>query len=73
MEYNPFIDDELRDCYFDYEQAVLLRFWSSRLPTIRKIAIQQVKLGLVLKEKANAPSIPTSDNRVEFGLGFSDE
>ena len=45
----------------------------SRISTIRSIASQQVKLGLVLEEKATAPSIPKSDNRVELGLGFSDE
>ena len=26
MAYNPFIDEDIRDCFFDYEQAVLLRF-----------------------------------------------
>ena len=31
MAYNPFIDDDIGDCYFDYKQAVLLRFWSSRI------------------------------------------
>ena len=25
MAYNPFIDEDIGDCYFDYEQAVLLR------------------------------------------------
>ena len=30
-------------------------------------------MGLVLEEEVTAPSLPKSDNRVEFGLGFSDE
>ena len=34
---------------------------------------QQVKLGFVLEEMVTAPSVPKSDNRVEFRLGFSDE
>ena len=34
MAYNPFINEDIRDCFFDYEQAVLLRFWSSRIATI---------------------------------------
>ena len=38
-----------------------------------KAANQQTKLGLVIEEKVTAPSVPKSDNRVEFGLGFSDE
>ena len=57
MAYNPFINEDIRDCYFDYEQAVLPRFWLSRKITKRSIAIRQVKLGLVLEEKVTAPSI----------------
>ena len=38
MAYNPFINEDIRDCFFDYEQAVLLRFWSSRIATIRSAA-----------------------------------
>ena len=34
MVYNPFINEEVRDCFFDYKQAVLLRFWTSRIATI---------------------------------------
>ena len=26
MAYNPFINEDIRDCFFDYEQVVLLRF-----------------------------------------------
>ena len=37
---------------------------------IRSAANQQTKLGVVLEEKVTAPSVPKSDNRVEFGLGF---
>ena len=70
MAYNPFINEDIRDCFFDYEQAVLLRFWTSRIATIRSAANQQTKLGLVLEEKV---PVPKSGNRVEFGLGFSDE
>ena len=73
MAYNPFINEDIRDCFFDYEQAVLVSFWTSRIATIRGAANQQVKMGLVLEQKVTAPSVPKSDNRVEFGLGFSDE
>ena len=52
---------------------MLLRFWTSRIATIRSASNQQTKLGLVLEDKVTAPSVPKSDNRVEFGLGFSDE
>ena len=26
ISYNPFLSEDIRDCFFDYEQAVLLRF-----------------------------------------------
>ena len=73
MAYNPFLSEDIRDCFFDYEQAVLLRFWTSRIATIRSAANPQTKLGQVVEEKIAAPSVPESDKRVEFGLGFSDE
>ena len=73
IAYNPFVIEDIRDCFFDYEQAVLLRFWTSRIATIRSAANQQTKLGFVLDEKVIAPSVPKSDSRVEFGLRFSDE
>ena len=68
MAYSPFLNEDIRDCFFDYEQAVLLRFWTSRIATIRSAANEQAKLGLVLEEKMTAPSVPKSDNRAEFGL-----
>ena len=52
---------------------MLLRFWTSRIATIRSAATQQVKLGLVLEEKVTAPSVLKLDSRVELGFGFSDE
>ena len=73
IAYNPFLSEDIRDCFFDYEQAVLLRFWTSRIVTIKSINNPQAKLGLVLEEELTAPSVPKSDKRVEFGLGFSDE
>ena len=73
IAYNPFLSEEIRDCFFDYEQAVLLKFWTSRIVTIKSANNPQTKLGLVLEEDVTAPSVPKSDKRVEFGLGFSDE
>ena len=73
IAYNPFLSEDIRDCFFDYEQAVLLRFWTSRIAPIKSATNPQTKLGLVLVEKVTAPSVPKSDKRVEFGLGFSDE
>ena len=72
IAYNPFLSEDIRDCFFDYEQAVLLRFWTSRIVTIKSATNPQIKLGLILEEEVTAPSVPKSDKRVEFGLGFSD-
>ena len=69
ITYNPFLSEDIRD----YEQAVLLRFWTSRIVTIKSVNNPQAKLRLVLEEEVTAPSVPKSDKRVEFGLGFSDE
>ena len=52
---------------------MLLRFWTSRIAIITGAGNQQARLGLILEEKVSAPSVPKSDNRVDFGLGFSDE
>ena len=38
LAYNHFINEDIRDCFFDYEQAVLLRFWRSKIATIRSAA-----------------------------------
>ena len=73
IAYNPFLSKDIRDCFFDYEQAVFLRFWTSRIATIKSATNPQTKLGLILEEKVTAPSVPKSDKRVEFGLGFSDK
>ena len=54
IAYNPFLNEDIRDCFFDYEQAVLLKFWTSRIATVRSAANQQAKLGLVLEEKVTA-------------------
>ena len=73
IAYNPFLNEDIRDCFFGYEQAVLLRFSTSRIATIGSAANQQTRLELVLEEEVTAPSVPKSDNRVEFGLGISDK
>ena len=73
IAYNPFLSEDIRDCFFDYEQAVLLRFWTSKIVTIKSATNPQTKVALVLEEEVTAPSVPKSDERVEFGLEFSDE
>ena len=38
IAYNPFLNEDIRDCFVDYEQAVLLRVWTSRIATMRRAA-----------------------------------
>ena len=51
MAYNPFIEEDIRDSFFDYEQAVLLRFWTSRIATLRSAANHQAKWDLSWKKR----------------------
>ena len=44
MAYNPFINEDIRDCFFDDEHAVLRRFWTSRIVMIRSATNQQTKI-----------------------------
>ena len=46
MVYKPFMSEHIRDCYLDYEQAVLLRFWLTIISTIRRIANTKSTCGL---------------------------
>ena len=61
IAYNPFLNEDIHDCFFDYEQAVLLIIWTSRIATIRSATNQQTRLRLVLEEKVAAPLVPKSD------------
>ena len=66
IAYNPFLNEDIRDCFVDYEQGVLLRFWTSKIATIRSAANQQTRLGLVLEEKVmmeKEPLLEASEKR----------
>ena len=71
IAYNPFLSEDIRDCFFDYEQAVLLRFWISRFVTIKSATNPQTKLGLVLEEEVTAPSVQNPTN--EWSLGWDSQ
>ena len=51
IAYNHFLSEDIRDCFFDYRQAVLLRFWTSGVVTIKSATNPQIKLGLVLEKR----------------------
>ena len=57
-DYNPFINEDILDCYFDYKQAVLLRICGPSKSEMITITSQKNELLLVSEEKVVAPSIP---------------
>ena len=61
IAFNLFLSEDIRDCFFDYKQAVLLRFWTARIVTIKSATNPQTKLGLVSEEEVTAPSVPKSE------------
>ena len=70
IAYNPFLSEDIRDCFFDYEQAVLLRFWTSRIVTIKSDNNPQARLGLVLEEEVTAPSVPKTRQKSGVWVGI---
>ena len=58
MAYNPFVNEEAGEAYFDYEQVVVLHFGVERVKEIGMLMIEQPKLGIVLEERVVEPSVP---------------
>ena len=50
MAYNPFVNEEAREAYFDYEQVIVLNFWVERIKEIGMLMVEQPKLGIILEE-----------------------
>ena len=50
MAYNPFVNEEAREAYFDYEQVIVLNFWVERIKETGMLMVEQPKLGIVLVE-----------------------
>ena len=58
MAYNPFVDEEAREAYFDYEQVMALDFWVERVKETVMLMVEQPKLGIILEERVVEPSVP---------------
>ena len=50
MAYNPFVNEEAREAYFDYEQVIVLNFWVERIKETGMLMVEQPKLGVILEE-----------------------
>ena len=72
MAYNPFVNEEAREAYFDYEQVVVLDFWVERFKEIGMLIVEQPKLGIVLEERVVKPSVPELKGQVTFDCGSWD-
>ena len=50
MAYNPFINEEARDPYFELEQTIILIFWVKRVRELWMKTSEQLQLGKTLEE-----------------------
>ena len=73
MAYKPFVDDEARETYFDYEQVMILDFWVERVKeTTGMLMVEQPKLGIILEERVVKLSVPELKRQVSFECGSWD-
>ena len=72
MAYNPFVKEEAREAYFDYEQVVVLDFWVVRVKEIGMLMMEQPKLGIVLEKRVVEPLVPELKGQVSFDCGSWD-
>ena len=72
MAYNPFVNEEAREAYFDYEQVIVLNFWVERIKETGMLMVKQPKLGIILEERVVEPSVPELKGQVSFDCGSWD-
>ena len=72
MAYNPFVNEEAREAYFDYEQVIVLNFCVERIKETGMLMVEQPKLGIILEERVVEPSVPELKGQVSFDCGSWD-
>ena len=72
MDYNPFVNEEAREKYFDYEQVEVLDFWVERVKEVGMLMMEQPRLGIVLEEQVVEPSVPELKGQVSYDCGSWD-
>ena len=72
MAYNPLMNEEAREAYFDYEQVVVLDFWVERVKETGMLMMEQPRLGIVLEEQVVETSVPELKGQVSFDCGSWD-
>ena len=59
MAYNPFVNEEAREAYFDYEQVIVLNFWVERIKETGMLMVEQPNLELSWKDEWSNPRFPS--------------
>ena len=72
VAYNPFVNEEAREAYFDYEQVIVLDYWVERVKETGMLMVEQPNLGIVLEERVVEPSVPELKGQVSFDCGSWD-
>ena len=72
MAYNPFVNEEARDSYFNFEQTIFLDFWVERMLELEMITSEQLQLVVVLEERFVEPSVPKLEEQVSYECGSWD-
>ena len=72
MAYNPFVNEETTEAYFDYEQVIVLNFWVERIKETGMLMVEQPKLGIILEERVVEPSVHELKGQVSFDCGSWD-
>ena len=71
IAYNPFIDEEARDAYFDIEQAVDLPS-VERVEKTETLTFEQSRQGVFLEERVVEPLFPKLKRQLSFEYGSRD-
>ena len=73
IAYHPFVNEEARKPYFDYEQVILLDFWFERVKETGMLMVEQPKLSIILEQRVVEPSVPQLKGQVRFEFGSWDD
>ena len=72
MANDPFVNEEARDLYFVFEQAVILDLWVNRVREIGMIKSEQLLLEITFDEQVVEPLGPKLEGQVRFECGSWD-
>ena len=72
MAYNPFMDEDTRESYFDYGQVMVLDFWVERVKETGMLMVEQPKLSIILEKRVVEHSGPELKGQVSFDYGSWD-